>query len=121
MEEKQSLSNMPEVILHHIAKFLHYQDVNHLSMTCHHMKSILPSFMQIKGHNLDMTGPSVGDWIPECYFDTPRLTSTVQKITISMNWKDQVRSFHCALHLRTCFICYINYLYRSHFLLYRYI
>ena len=116
MEEKQSLWGMPEVILRHIARFLHYQDVIHLSMTCHHMKSILPSFMQIKGHNLDLTGPEVGHWIPECYFDTPRLTSSVEKITISMNWKDQVKSFKCLLHSWTCYIyIYIKYLYRSHF------
>lgn len=92
MEDRHSLNVMPEEILRYIAKFLHYQDVIHLSMTCHHMNRILPSFTQVKGPNLDISGPSDGNWTPEWYFDTPRLASPVHKITISMIWKDQVTS-----------------------------
>ena len=92
MEDKQSLNLMPEEILRHIANFLHYQDVIHLSMTCQHMNRILPSFRQVKGPNLDISGPRDGHWTPEWYFDTPRLTTPLQKITISMKWKDQVKS-----------------------------
>ena len=88
--KQQGLGIIPEEILCHIASFLPFQDVIRLSNTCQQMKRILPCFKECKGPNVDERGPNDGDWTPEWYFDMPRLTSSVQKLIISMTWKDQV-------------------------------
>ena len=93
MEEKEGLNHLPEEILRHIASFLPYQDVVRLSMTCHRMKLILPTFLLGKGPLVNQLGPNDGHWTPEHYFDTPILTSRPQKVTISMKWRDQVKIY----------------------------
>ena len=96
MEEQPCLDIIPEEILLYIASFLPFRDIIHLSMTCQRIKRILPTFKEIRGPDIEEHGPSPAldcpgsDWDPKCYFDTPRLISPVQKLIISMNWKDQV-------------------------------
>ena len=86
----EALEFMPEEILRHVSRFLHYRDIRRLAMTCIRMKKILPEFKEVKGPDINEKGPSDGDWCPTWYFDTPRLTSSVHRLKISMSWKDQV-------------------------------
>ena len=96
MERENFINQLPEEILLHFATFLSYQDVARLSMTCHHMKGILPIFKCIKGPIINEEDPRYGrgHWLygsgPFHYFDTPTFTSKVKELTISMKWKDQV-------------------------------
>ena len=84
------LQDLPELVLLHVGSFLPYVDIIHLSMTCQRLKSVLPSFSLIKGSDLHEPGPSSGHWVPSTYFDGPRLKASVQKLIMSMTWKDQV-------------------------------
>ena len=90
MAQQTYLHDLPELVLLHIASFLPYEDTIHLSMTCQRLKNELPSFSLIRGSDLHEYGPSYGDWLPSTYFDGPRLTSSVQKLIMSMTWQDQV-------------------------------
>ena len=91
LDFQQCLDSMPEEILRHIASFLSIRDVKNLSFTCVRLKRVLPSYKEIRGPDLRDSGPSEGHWTPECYFGSPRLTSPIQKLIMSMKWKDQVR------------------------------
>ena len=93
MEHEQCLDCIPEEILRHIASFLSIRDVKNLSFTCVRLKRVLPSYKEIRGPDLRDSGPSEGHWTPELYFGSPRLTSPIQRLIMSMKWKDQVREF----------------------------
>ena len=83
------LDGLPGLVLSHLADYLSPEETARLSMTCRRLHDVLPRFMVIRGDNFKIYGPSGGHWAPELYFDGPPLPSTVQKLTLSLKWKDQ--------------------------------
>ena len=88
------ICHLPEEILRYIASFLSSHDVTRLSMTCHQMKKIMPVFLLKLGPDINQLGPKDGHWTPEFYFNSPKFTSRLRKVTISMRWNDQVYMKH---------------------------
>ena len=98
------LDLLPEEILLHVSRFLHFKDIINLSMTCKRMKKVMPKFKvevkQIKGPDInELEVPEVDSWYPSHYFDTPYFESSgdwkfhgVYKLGVSMRWMDQVCS-----------------------------
>ena len=82
---------LPEEVLLCIADFVQLEDVTRLSMTCRRFRTILPSYLIIKGHDLHESGPDAGNKESTHYFDGPKLTREVRQITMSMGWHDQVK------------------------------
>ena len=94
MEGEMCISHLPEEILRYIASFLSPNDVTRLSMTCHQMKKIMPVFLLKHGPDINQLGPKDGHWTPEFYCNSPKFTSRLRKVTISMRWNDQVNMKH---------------------------
>ena len=84
-----NLNEAPDLVLERIAEYLSPEDTTRLAQTCRHLHSTLPRYLVMRGENFLIRGPSGGHWAPEPYFDGPRLTSTVKKLTMSLTWKDQ--------------------------------
>lgn len=84
---------LPDLALRHIARFLYPEDIVRLSRTSKRMYSIMPRVELAKGEwtgeDFEMDGPEDGHWWPELYFDTPELSSTVNKLSLSVTWQDQ--------------------------------
>lgn len=89
MTNTQELKKLPRKILLYIAKFLYIEDIVCLSNTCRRLKRILPLWL-IRGPDFEDNGLKTWEsWIPELYFQTPPLASSVFMVTISMYWQDQ--------------------------------
>lgn len=89
-----SLSDMPDLVLLHMADYLCPEDTVRLARTCRRFYSILPSFLIMKGKDFHAVGPSYQESVrngapPELFFDGPPLTSTVKRLNMSLVWKDQ--------------------------------
>lgn len=80
-----NLERLPDLVLSHLADFLSPEDTARLAQTCHHLHSVLPRFLVMRGDDFKIFGPSGGHWAPEPYFDGPPLTSTVKKLTMSFS------------------------------------
>lgn len=88
------LSDIPDLVLLHVADYLSPEDIVKLARTCRRFYSILPSFLVMKGKDFYAVGPTYQESVrkgspPEHYFDGPPLTSTVKKLNMSVVWKDQ--------------------------------
>ena len=89
MTKPQELHKLPRKILLYITKFLYIEDIVCLSNTCRRLKRILPLWL-IRGPDIEDNGLKTWEsWIPELYFQTPPLASSVFMVTISMYWQDQ--------------------------------
>ena len=83
------LDELPDLVLSHMADFLGPEDTTRLAQTCHHLHSILPRYLVMRGDDFTIHGPSGGHWAPELYFDGPPLADSVKKLTMSLSWVDQ--------------------------------
>ena len=91
MAQETYLDDLPELVLRRIANFLPCEDIIHLSMTCQHLKNVLPTFSLLRGPDLHEHGWYSPHWNPLVYFDTPPLKGPVQRLVMSTTWNDQVK------------------------------
>ena len=89
MAEAGDFTQLPEVVLLRIAKYLTPDSICKWSMTCRRLYRDLPRFLVMRGDNFHIYGPNGDDWAPEPYFEGPVLTRKVRKLTLSVLWKDQ--------------------------------
>ena len=68
------ISQLPEVVLLRIAKYLTPDSLCKWSMTCRRLYKVLPHFLVMRGDDFHIYGPSGGHWAPEPYFEGPVLT-----------------------------------------------
>jgi len=86
------LSDLPDLVLLNVANHLSNDDARNLSLTCKQFQNILPIYKYprvVKGPNVDERGPHDGNFVPTEYFRCPNLDSKVERIDMSMRWKDQ--------------------------------
>lgn len=87
------MEGLDDLALRHIARFLSAEDIVRLGRTSKRMHSIMPRVVlateEWLGEDFHIYGFGVGLGYPELYFETPKLPSTVKKLSLSVTWKDQ--------------------------------
>ena len=83
------LTSLPELVLLKIESFLKEEDSQSLGLACKRLQSVCPRYLVMRGKDFKIKGPAWGHFTPEHYFDGPRLTGSVKKLSISLKWKDQ--------------------------------
>ena len=89
MAEVGDITQLPDLVLLRIAKYLTPDSICKWSMTCRRLYTVLPHFLVMRGDDFHIYGPSGGHWAPEPYFEGPVLIRRVKKLTLSVLWKDQ--------------------------------
>jgi len=86
------LADLPDLVLLNVAKQLPNDDARNLSLTCRRFQAILPIYKYprtVEGPNIDKRGAYAPHFLPIEYLKCPILETKVEKIDMSMNWKDQ--------------------------------
>ena len=89
MAEAGDFTQLPELALLRIAKYLTPDSICKWSMTCRRLYRALPHFLVMRGDEFHIYGPNGDHWAPKPYFEGPVLTRQVRKLTLSVLWKDQ--------------------------------
>lgn len=86
-----SLEGLDDLALMHITRFLDPEDIVRLGRTSRRMYSLMPRVIptteEWKGKNFHVSGPYVCP--EELYFDGPVLSSSINKLAMSVEWRDQ--------------------------------
>ena len=89
-----NIVNLPDLALQVIAKYLEPKDIIHMaeaSPCFEDMRRFLPKYQEIIGQEFEKRGPHDGDFVPELYFDGPKMNQGAKSIKMSFQWRDQVR------------------------------
>ena len=86
---RASLELLPVELLRIIANYLTAEDIARLSQTCRRLNAAMPKFQVFRGVKCLLIGDEDPGYRTSC--DGPPLTSSVQRMKISITWKDGLK------------------------------